>query len=129
MKSILYAGAALMISASIYGFVDYKKTKNNKEFKNMYTGEEVSQPVAIPEKDGVIPVMESMEETKSIMPAKGTKEALVLKEVINYETTEEPMKKSKVKKQKKLDAELFSRAPLREFPPINETKKVKKEQQ
>ena len=31
MKSILYAGAALMIGASIYGFVDYKKNSHKKE--------------------------------------------------------------------------------------------------
>lgn len=37
MKSFLYAGAALMIGASIYGFVDYKQTSRKKEFKNMYT--------------------------------------------------------------------------------------------
>ena len=37
MKSILYAGAALMIGASIYGFVDYSQASNKKEFNDMYT--------------------------------------------------------------------------------------------
>lgn len=128
MKSILYAGAALMISASIYGFVDYKKTTRNKEFKNMYTGEEVTQPVATPEKEDVIPVMEPMVETKSVMPAKSLKEDFVSKKATNLEATGNTIKKSKVKKQKKLDTELFSRAPLREFPAINESPKVKKEE-
>src|SRR5258707_14700729 len=40
MKAILYAGAVLMTGASIYGFIDYKKTSRDKEFTNMYkTGE------------------------------------------------------------------------------------------
>lgn len=33
---MLYVGAALMIGASIYGFVDYRQTHNKKEFKEMY---------------------------------------------------------------------------------------------
>lgn len=128
MKSILYVGTALMISASIYGFVDYKKTNRNKEFKNMYAGENVSQPVAIPGKEDVIPVMEPMVETKSVVPAKSLKEDFVSKKGTNQEATVNTIKKSKVKKQKKLDTELFSRAPLREFPAINENQKVKKKQ-
>ena len=40
MKAILYAGAVLMTGASIYGFIDYKKSNHRKEFTNMYkTGE------------------------------------------------------------------------------------------
>jgi phosphopentomutase len=45
MKSILYVGATLMIGASIYGFVDYNKTRNKKEFKNMYTDKDATQSV------------------------------------------------------------------------------------
>ena len=45
MKSILYVGATLMIGASIYGFVDYNKTRNKKEFKDMYVEKEATQPV------------------------------------------------------------------------------------
>ena len=37
MKSILYVGATLMIGASIYGFVDYKKTSRNNEFTKCMT--------------------------------------------------------------------------------------------
>jgi predicted GIY-YIG superfamily endonuclease len=47
MKSILYVGATLMIGASIYGFVDYEKTKNKKEFTNMYREAEVTEPVFV----------------------------------------------------------------------------------
>lgn len=44
MKKMLYAGAALMIGASVYGFVDFKKTSKKKEFKAMYV-EEKPAPV------------------------------------------------------------------------------------
>jgi hypothetical protein len=36
-----------MIGASIYGFVDYKKTSRNKEFTNMYEEKNVTEPVAV----------------------------------------------------------------------------------
>ena len=49
MKSILYVGATLMIGASIYGFVDYEKTKNKKEFTDMYKETEVTEPVIVSE--------------------------------------------------------------------------------
>ncbi|MGH2552563.1 MAG: hypothetical protein ACRDEB_02535 [Chitinophagaceae bacterium] len=48
MKSILYVGATLMIGASIYGFVDYEKTKNKKEFTNMYKETTLAEPVIVP---------------------------------------------------------------------------------
>jgi hypothetical protein len=37
MKSILYVGATLMVGASIYGFISYKKTSKQNEFQNMYS--------------------------------------------------------------------------------------------
>ena len=40
MKAILYAGAVLMVSASIYGFIDYKKSSHNKNFRNLYDNKE-----------------------------------------------------------------------------------------
>ena len=36
MKKMLFAGAVLMIGASVYGFVDYKKASQKNEFKNLY---------------------------------------------------------------------------------------------
>ena len=45
MKTILYVGATLMIGASIYGFVDYKKTSRSKEFKKMYDSKEITESV------------------------------------------------------------------------------------
>ena len=49
MKSILYVGATLLIGASIYGFVDYEKTKNKKEFTDMYKETAVTEPVIVSE--------------------------------------------------------------------------------
>ena len=49
MKSILYVGATLMIGASIYGFVDYKKTSQKKEFSTMYGEEKKKEVVVIAE--------------------------------------------------------------------------------
>jgi len=47
MKSILYAGATLMIGASIYGFVDYKKTQHKKEFTGMYESGTKKEPAIV----------------------------------------------------------------------------------
>ena len=54
MKTILYVGAALMIGASIYGFVDYKKTSRQKEFKKMYDSQETVSPIVDKEKTVVL---------------------------------------------------------------------------
>lgn len=39
MKPLLLIGAALMVGAGIYGFVDYKKANLKKEFKSLYKEE------------------------------------------------------------------------------------------
>lgn len=101
MKSILYAGAALMIGASIYGFVDYKKTSHKKEFNSMYDEEKKKPAVTIPVDNSI-----TGNAKKEIINKKETK--VSKKETITVK-----------KKSKKIDAELFSRAPLRD-----ETKEV-----
>jgi hypothetical protein len=96
MKSILYVAATLMIGASIYGFVDYKKTNRHKEFKTMYDQPEVKEPVASEEKktdEVVAPEMVSKKEQAGI-------------------TTEQTVKK--IKKKRTINFKSFSRAPLRE---------------
>jgi len=45
MRSVLYVIAALMIGASIYGFIDYSRTNNSKEFAAMYDEKETTGPV------------------------------------------------------------------------------------
>jgi hypothetical protein len=133
-----------MIGASIYGFVDYEKTKNKKEFTNMYKETEVSEPAIVPDRKTATPV-ESKEiaiKEKSRVVKKQTKndqstvakekpielsqpvveeEKLISKEIKigNKEVTVEPKKENVldkvVKRQKrKLSTKLFSRGALDE---------------
>ena len=54
MKSMLYVGATLMIGASIYGFVDYKQTRQKEEFTKMYESEKSKAPAVAEEKNVVV---------------------------------------------------------------------------
>jgi len=107
MKSILYVGATLMIGASIYGFVDYSKTRNKKEFKNMYSGTEVKQPVF----DGKLPSANSIAtETPAVDPAS----TIEKKPTGNTVVTKRTDTKVKRQKQRTFNTRLFSRAALEE---------------
>lgn len=138
MKSILYAGATLMIGASIYGFVDYKNTSHKKEFVNMY--DEPGKKKVIKE---TTPVTNETAEVKKQTSLKESKNVTLKQEVVADKpadvrkvTTKEIKKKDKifkVKKHKKLDRKIFSRAPIRDdfdeeellpVPADNETKKT-----
>jgi hypothetical protein len=131
MKSILYAGAALMIGASIYGFVDYKQSSRKKEFKKMYLGENVKTTDVItkPETKGdeknVVEVNSYPENEKVITTDPS--------EITNKTGTPSNENKviKKAKKKKKINTRFFSRAPLREEqedelppPPPKELKKI-----
>ncbi len=110
MKSVLYVAAALMIGASIYGFVDYSKTSHSKEFKTMYDEPQVKEPLEEKTLVNVAP-----ETISKIEPA----------EVITEKPATKPVKK--IKKKRSIDLESFSRAPLREKKEVviieaNETK-------
>lgn len=70
MKSILYVGATLMIGASIYGFVDYKKSSNNKEFTNMYESKETVDPVINSRETTSAELKKEAVAEKKIVPAK-----------------------------------------------------------
>jgi uncharacterized protein HemX len=110
MRSILYVAAALMIGASVYGFVDYNKTKDRKEFATMYDENETKEPV----------VTEKKKLTNDMVPVTKKEQS----EVGNDETvTNDGVKKEenivkkffgKFKKKRKVNYESFSRAPLRE---------------
>jgi len=137
MKSILYVGATLMIGASIYGFVDYKQTSSKKEFKKMYTEEKIIEPevVTIIEKNDVVKndVVEKEkntvikkqddkknqpdEEIMSIKPI-ADEDLLTTTDPITIEKTDVNIAPTKrnvmVRKARKFDSRLFSRAPLRE---------------
>jgi phosphopentomutase len=107
MKSILYVGATLMIGASIYGFVDYNKTRNKKEFKNMYTDKEVTQPVVEKKPSPVnLGKIETLVDDKKVTDVNAT--------VSNDIITEKPIAKVKKQKRRTFSTRLFSRAPLDE---------------
>lgn len=138
MKSILYAGAALMIGASIYGFVDYKKTSREKEFTGMYAEEKVKAPVVATANEKSEPAVNKGVVTKkkvavakkaavkkedvAVAPVKSIADDERLstsetKKIEEIPATVIPAKESitvKKAKRKKLNTKLFSRAPLRE---------------
>lgn len=108
MKSILYAGAALMIGASIYGFVDYNKTSHKKEFKTMYAEPKESDADNNAEIKKV-----AANDSKNESPAvTETKKADDNKSVTSN-TTKKITKKT-VKKNRVFSTRLFSRGALDE---------------
>ena len=107
MKSILYVGATLMIGASIYGFVDYNKTRNKKEFKNMYTDKAVTQPV-VEKKLSTI----SMEKIET--PVDDKKITDVNTNVSNTTTIGKIIAKIKKQNKRTFSTRLFSRGALDE---------------
>lgn len=118
MKVILYTGAALMIGASIYGFVDYKQARSKKEFNAMYAA----------------PVPVRTEETVSVAEpavATGITPAAVAEKKEGEKKTAPVKKKTIKKKKRKFSTKLFSRGALDEKyidpvppPPVkNEIKK------
>ena len=106
MKAILYIGATLMAGASIYGFIDYKKSSHDKNFRNLYENKE--QPT-------------NPDERKVLNPAQ---EAILKNEPIEDVKTKEESKKKK----KRIRAEEFSRAALDEKYLKEEVKTVPKKQ-
>ncbi len=122
MKAILYAGAALMVGASIYGFVDYKKTSHKKQFTGMYNDvrekatPSVKEPVVLHKEISVLP--ENQTTKKNVKPGKVKKKSIVTKTTEKPITTVVSEKKVvpvKIKKNRKpINAKFFSRAPIRE---------------
>jgi len=131
MKSILYIGAVLMTGACIYGFVDYRKTSNRKEFKSLYRTETASTKTALsPEQVRDVNAIEKVnEKTKIAEPATGysdvdkTERA---KEITPVKTVNGTRKFSK---RKNLNYKLYSRAALEKFEPpviVEDVEKTKK---
>lgn len=131
MKSILYAGAALMIGASIYGFVDYKKTSHKKQFTDMYKDVKENKPApfvretSIVAERGVLKNDEKKVINKTTVTEKTalrnqkevSKEKMIPAEkiVLTNDEPEETGSKEKVKiHRKKISPKIFSRAPIRE---------------
>jgi hypothetical protein len=117
MKSILYVSAGLMISASVYGFVDYSQTKNNLEFSKMYESADVRVEPVIRESGGIITQVakkEQLTKQESIAIKKQDRVGSEVKKVT-----------SKNKRSKSISAELFSRAPLKQEHFVNITTHIK----
>ncbi|MFC0774564.1 hypothetical protein [Terrimonas alba] len=114
MKPVLYVGAALMIGASVYGFVDYKKASRSASFQKMYE-EKKQTPVVTPAQQ-VKP--DKQEET--IAKKERTKP-----EASNKKTSAPLLKTRKATATKKIHYKEFSRAPLREDQEITPPAKSK----
>ena len=128
MKSILYVGATLMIGASIYGFIDYKKTNHRKEFKGMYetskTGEITNLSSTTKKK---VELDESAIDKISVHPVTEVDNSVpAVKKTTLKEPT--PVTKSKNVKKRKLNYKSFSRAPLKEEVPPAKVKTLSNEQ-
>jgi hypothetical protein len=96
-----------MIGASIYGFVDYKKTSRNKAFTEMYEEKTVKEPVVITADVIPEPVV-----NKEISISKKTEPEKVV--VNNDPARKTAVKKVKKTKKRKFDTRLFSRGALDE---------------
>ena len=105
MKAILYVGGALMVAASIYGFIDYKKSSHDKNFNRLYNNKEVRKvnDELNSTKQETVKVANAKEEV--VAASEETKN----KEVKSSSTTE---KKPVIKKKRKVTFEKFSRAKL-----------------
>ena len=134
MKAFLYAGAVLMTGASIYGFIDYKKSTHNKDFTNLYKSDdqavvtETKQPVAdsktsLVGNEKIAEVKKNSEVVKTVYPVTTTKEKTVTNMTMNpvdpvkteaiSNVTVTP-KPTSIKKKKVLSYKLFSRGALEE---------------
>ena len=120
MKSIFYIGAALMVGAGIYGFVDYRKTNETKEFRSLYEEKEIR---------GTNPHSTVETERKPVLiqdePVKMASSATVFAAKPKEETkpiAKAGTQKQRMKKSRKLNYKLFSRAALEKFEPptVNE---------
>lgn len=140
MKSILYVGVTLMIGASIFGFVDYNKSRNNKEFNNMYAEKAPADPVISPENkvNGQTEKKEDASKIKKTAVKKQvaenvtekiiepdipvTEDEIMITKEFKIENTdvtvvpvkEDPSEKIVKKKKRKLNTKLFSRGALDE---------------
>lgn len=119
-----------MIGASIYGFVDYKKTSQKKEFTTMYGEEKKKAVVVIADNKTTEPVIKKAITKKQAIgkneditfikhnindAAVTTKEIKEIeKPVVDIKVSDNSNAVKKVKKKKRFSADLFSRAPIRE---------------
>jgi hypothetical protein len=101
-----------MIGASIYGFVDYRKTSHNKKFTTMYEAKDVVEPVEViaSEKKEAIVKKESTNAEKKMVTNNVVSDVLIKKDVEKSVVNNKAIKK--LKKKKKFSTKLFSRGGL-----------------
>lgn len=105
MKKFLLVGTVLMVGVSIYGFVDYSKTKQSKEFSKMYDEPVVKNAEDITTKNEPVISKEEIvvEKKEAVKNSNVSKPAFVKKPV-----------KRKIQKPRKVNYKSFSRGSLRE---------------
>ena len=99
MKAILHIGAILMVGASIYGFIDYKRSSNEKQFRTLYDNKE---EVAMRKKE------------KELSSARGNSATLHAETSTAAAIPEVTTKKINVRKKKTINYKEFSRARIDE---------------
>jgi len=143
MKTILYAGMALMIGAGIYGFADYNKTSRDKKFSGMYddnktktvtlpvtitageTGktEAVVKPEARKEKKRLAASVKTTAPLPAVKPVTAAEKNSSVNDIHSGQSMTDELvpagdqavsEKVKTIKRKKVKTRLFSRAPIRE---------------
>jgi hypothetical protein len=119
MKSILYIGAFLMAGACIYGFVDYRKTSNRKEFKSLYRTDAASAKSALSaEQASDVNAIEKVnEKTKIAVPATAFSNVDKTEPAGEMKEGKSGSSKRSSSKRKKLNYKLYSRAALEKFTP------------
>ena len=111
MKKFLLVGAVLMAGASIYGFVDYNKTKRNNEFSKMYDETATKKSEDIKTNDE--PVISKKEIAANEETGSEKKEAVKNSNVSKPAFVKKSVKR-KIQKPRKINYKSFSRASLRE---------------
>lgn len=101
MKPLLLIGAALMVGAGIYGFVDYKKANHKKEFQTLYR-EDPTKDVQMP-----TPTPPVIDPVPTDVPVYGVKDGKLV-----VEKPAATSERSTKKKFKSLPPKAFSRAAL-----------------
>lgn len=128
MKSILYIGAVLMTGACIYGFVDYKKASNSKEFKSLYNSNAASTKAALsPQEESGVKTIQKVNEKGMAVPVTKLAGGDELEPAKEFNEVKSVDSKRKFSKRKKLNYKLYSRAALEKFePPVVVDEKVEK---
>ncbi|HYC39914.1 MAG TPA: hypothetical protein VEB63_05440 [Chitinophagaceae bacterium] len=129
MKSILFAGGALMVAATVYGVMDLRNTSRKKEFTGMYS----TETPAVPAEENVVPQIteEKKPEPKSRKvvvrtekpaPAKTDVRKYVSRvepivtptPAVKTDELKEPKTVKTTKKPKRVNHKLFSRGSMEE---------------